>query len=331
MKSTKRRKVTKRGFDPRLAVLISTFAEEAASIVDAFAAKVGSDPAPAHVYHYTNDTGLRGILESGDLWLTDMFTLNDPSELAYGVSRALENLRARAGSSAFRMFSDNFIKVFEGSLRTSAHFFVCSFSMNGDELGQWRGYGDDGRGYALGFDGKMLEDAFIGADGVRRSTFTLTYDDDALGKLQDAVVASIVPFVDAPYRTKYPDRDLNPYMAKLSVQLAIYVLYSAIFFKHEAYRAEAEYRFLQMHRIDRAVRTMKYRGRPHTLVRYTTFDWKRRASEALREIVIGPAAELQTASHFIGDCLRAFHADPGSVRIVRSKIPYRGRTYDRPL
>jgi hypothetical protein len=33
---------------------------------------------PPIIYHYTNDAGLRGILESGKLWLTDIFDLNDP-------------------------------------------------------------------------------------------------------------------------------------------------------------------------------------------------------------------------------------------------------------
>jgi hypothetical protein len=38
---------------------------------------------PPIIYHYTNDAGLRGILESGKLWLTDIFNLNDPSELSH--------------------------------------------------------------------------------------------------------------------------------------------------------------------------------------------------------------------------------------------------------
>jgi Protein of unknown function (DUF2971) len=38
-------------------------------------------------------------------------------------------------------------------------FFALSFSATFDELGQWRAYADDGRGYALGFDTEKLEGA----------------------------------------------------------------------------------------------------------------------------------------------------------------------------
>jgi hypothetical protein len=40
-----------------------------------------SQEPPPIIYHYTSDAGLRGILETGQLWLTDIFSLNDPSEL----------------------------------------------------------------------------------------------------------------------------------------------------------------------------------------------------------------------------------------------------------
>ena len=36
---------------------------------------------PPIIHHYTDDNGLRGILKSGKLRLTDVFYLNDPSEL----------------------------------------------------------------------------------------------------------------------------------------------------------------------------------------------------------------------------------------------------------
>ena len=36
-----------------------------------------------------------------------------------------------------------------GHIEGIAHFFVCCFSQNGDELGQWRAYADDGRDLAF--------------------------------------------------------------------------------------------------------------------------------------------------------------------------------------
>src|SRR4051812_20793890 len=63
------------------------------------------DPPPT-IYHYTNDVGLRGILESGKLWLTDIFSLNDPSELSHGFSHAISILNDKAAGG------DRWISVF---------------------------------------------------------------------------------------------------------------------------------------------------------------------------------------------------------------------------
>ena len=59
---------------------LEKFDGEAEGVVQSFLATLEArEPSPL-IYHYTNDAGLRGILESGQLWLTDVFKLNDPSE-----------------------------------------------------------------------------------------------------------------------------------------------------------------------------------------------------------------------------------------------------------
>jgi hypothetical protein len=40
------------------------------------------------LYHYTNATGLRGIIESQKFWFTSYRHLNDPSELTHGMDIA---------------------------------------------------------------------------------------------------------------------------------------------------------------------------------------------------------------------------------------------------
>jgi hypothetical protein len=58
---------------------------------------------------------------------------------------------------------------------------------------------------------------------------------------------------------------------------------SVLFYKHEAYRNEQEYRFLQLHRGDVPAPDVKFRSRPYSLVRYREFDWKSVAAEAFHE------------------------------------------------
>lgn len=104
------------------------------------------------LHHYTNAAGLQGILASGHIWLSDTFRMNDPSEVEHGFSIATERLSNCA--TATRPETEYFARGFEaflsqGGVKASGHFFSASFSGDGDDLGQWRAYGDNGRGFAL--------------------------------------------------------------------------------------------------------------------------------------------------------------------------------------
>ena len=140
---------------------IIQFDAQAKQIAASFLTALESYQAAPIVYHYTNDVGLRGILESGRIWLTDIFSLNDPSALRHGLSRVVEILKQKAaiGPPECKLFAKQFGSLDE-ALHRSAHYFVCSFSEAGDDLGQWRAYADNGQGYALGFDTRALEEAF---------------------------------------------------------------------------------------------------------------------------------------------------------------------------
>jgi len=114
---------------------------------------------------------------------------------------------------------------------------------------------------------------------------------------------------------------INVYMAELQMLLTLHTLRTSLFFKHEAYINEQEYRFLQIHRGAQTPPEVKLKVRPYSLVRYREFDWKSVAATALKQIVIGPAADNEKAPQFARDCLRSFYH--GAVEITGSEIPYR--------
>ena len=177
---------------PDMQAALDALAKDSQQIVDNFLRQLDEEsPVPEIIYHYTNAAGLKGILESGILWLSDLTSLNDPSEIIYGFTRVLPILQDHVASihPAGQTFTKN-IKAFaeSGVLQKVAHFFVCSFSSKPDDLSQWRAYSDQAKGYALGFDGKLLEDAFIhhddGSPNPNRSTFPIRYDDTKLRQVQ---------------------------------------------------------------------------------------------------------------------------------------------------
>src|SRR6266436_3728636 len=89
---------------------LSEFDVTAGEIVNTFARTIESQKVPEVIYHYTNDAGLRGILETGRLWLSDIFSLNDPSELRHGLSHAVNilNNEAESGPPEAKLFAKQF-------------------------------------------------------------------------------------------------------------------------------------------------------------------------------------------------------------------------------
>src|SRR5258708_4976630 len=183
------------------------FDKESEEILRSFFEPINSSEPPPIIYHYTNGDGLRGILETGRLWLSDTFTLNDPSELQHGVSLAVRILKKNVAngpkeSKKFARFFEDFFKS-ESNMKR-ANYFICSFSSRGNDLAQWRAYANNGRGYALGFDAKRLQMAFekhgcdipalpAQAPGINRKkrvpgTFPITYSDHKLAKIHTKII-----------------------------------------------------------------------------------------------------------------------------------------------
>jgi len=288
-----------------------------------------SEEAPQLIYHYTDDKGLKGVLESGCFWLTDVFSLNDPSEMAHGFTQAIKVLNAStaAGPPESKIFARRFEAfALEGAIQKIAHFFVCSFSAHKEDLGQWRAYADDGRGYALVFDGKTLAEEFFGQTVEARfsnGTFRVLYDDAQLCAIYKQIIDSMFDLISLPWKRGLPKDVTNAYMGELEFWLTYHVLQAILFFKHEAYSNELEYRFLQIFRAD-SEPEVKFRQRPYSLVRYREFDWKKKVPLALRKIMVGPAADRKIAAEFARSCIRSFHTGhEGDTEVVHSEIPYR--------
>lgn len=299
---------------PNVQKAIDQFQIEADQILQPFVDKLKEKTPPPIIYHYTGDLGLRGILETGQLWLTDVFSLNDPSELNHGFSFLLKALMNKAASPDAQNFAQGLVEFSKRvGIRQSGNYFVCSFSESRDDLGQWRAYADNGRGYVLGFGTTELETAFT-KDGqpAYAQASPLTYDDALLEDIHGQIVEKLFQLTSLPCSTAV--------QAEWYTFRTLKALNAGLYFKHEAYSNEREYRFLEAHPIDQPVPGVKIRYRPYSLIRYREFNWRQLAPGALKQIVIGPAADRQKAHQFARDCLRFFHSR--TVQMSRSDIPY---------
>jgi hypothetical protein len=112
---------------------------------------------PYAVYHYTDTSGLKGILESGHLRALDVAYLDGSREIGYTYGLFREHLRKRWRSND--QLVGDFCLQAELALdpkRWSRNLFVACFAENGDALTQWRTHGTDGA-YAIGLRTGVLE------------------------------------------------------------------------------------------------------------------------------------------------------------------------------
>lgn len=111
---------------------------------------------PETVYHYTDAAGLEGTLKSNLLWLTDYRFLNDATEFTFS-NHILEEIIDKSVQEADSNMNA-FYKMIQKRMKSNGdqYGFVYSLSAEKDDLSQWRGYANDGRGFTIGLDGATI-------------------------------------------------------------------------------------------------------------------------------------------------------------------------------
>jgi hypothetical protein len=113
-------------------------------------------PPPEHLFHYTDLEGVKGIFTSRTLWMSKFTASNDISEILL----AIEHFQTFVARKASELTEEegNFLRQAADQLEGFRRTNVClaSFCEQHDLLSQWRSYGNDGRGIALGFNSSKL-------------------------------------------------------------------------------------------------------------------------------------------------------------------------------
>ena len=285
------------------------------------------------VYHYTNAVGLTGILESNELWLTDIGHLNDPSEFTICRSIADDALRDEMaqGDPETAIFCQEMLSGLDRARRVFP-MFVGSFSKIGDNLGQWRAYADDGHGFCLGISERVFAHTDTDIDPLKNPVvIQISYD---LSRAEDELRESIrqaTSKINNPQVRAFCQKSSEVrenFLRRLSAELGKHVYFHCVNFKHPAYSAEEEVRLLLINEAEKLLPFVKTRQRGDEIVPYIPYQ----CSPALRDegvvsiIRLGPAAFRTTEDGLIQ--LLNSNGYPMSgvttcVPIERSEIPYR--------
>ncbi|MGZ9720292.1 DUF2971 domain-containing protein [Rhizobium miluonense] len=290
-----------------------------------------ADEVTGSLYHFTDERGLRGIIEGESFWCTDYRHLNDPTELFHGVDAAISLAKSlpwpRTAQTA--EFLDVLLDLFKSENLAAGHlrFFICSFSEHRDYLDQWRAYGDNGRGFAIGLSPKLFAvEERIGPANERVFVGPVRYEPKAVRRryaqsLQHAL-DTIVAAAESEWFRQLPQPARLLFYREISLELAATAwIWNSLTSKHDAYQAEHEVRLVMLGTPDALNPYIKARTRGTETIPYVPYRMPLKEDGSLMEIVIGPTAD-NDAERRIKEMLRHLKVE-GDVRIIRSTIPYR--------
>lgn len=101
-----------------------------------------AEPSPPTIFHYTSSSSLISIVTNNELWLSDSAFLNDRKEIEHGRLIARQQLDAAINSGhdiEVTAMLETTSLLFEEKHDPIA--YLACFSLEADELSQWRGYG----------------------------------------------------------------------------------------------------------------------------------------------------------------------------------------------
>ncbi len=277
--------------------------------------------APEHSYVDTAGGQPSAALRS--IWATAAPYLNDAVEFKHGQSVLSDACaRARSGFDAEQAEVANLLQDAIAQTEGLDVFCAC-FSADGDHLGQWRGYGDNGRGCALGFDLRDLR------DGINGLCCWLVYGDGAHGRAQNAIADRLVTqLVSELARLRPREREAQEDYDG-SVLAALFRLLPSVFllFKDYSFRDELEYRVVYSDAV--APRPIVsgpggpsrcFRASGPAVVPFVKLDFEAGAMAPLREIRLGPASQFGVNPRSLEFLLE--RCGLPDVQVKRSAIPF---------
>jgi len=258
------------------------------------------------LYHYTNEAGLKGILRSERLWCFSHLHQTDRSEFAYSLDVAREVLQEVGRSEDW--FEKHFALclldlVNSNSFTDTFEFYLFSVSRHRDDPQQWSTFGDEGKGFAIGFapalfrgDKKELspvasENAFVGK---------VLYGEKAIRAKHSYTIGQAAK-ITSKFGHEHPElvRQVRPstYLSAMAKELlADQMIWNCLTGKHKKYEGEQETRFVIMGVIARFNELRKNFNKKC----YVEHPLPLKAPNNIVEILVGPGASADTEKRLDG-------------------------------
>ncbi len=210
---------------------------------------------PRVLYHYCSLATFKNILDNKAIWLSDIRKSNDSMELQWIMEQCqqyilkawVDYVKGVQNEHGMDVVTSKHFEQFEEWYRLMRNYdaemdtrnWAFCLSKKGDDLGQWRGYADDGQGVALGFNTASLSSINLIGDKIRSTSENFAFD---RVKYTKAEVEHL--FLDVAELSKIC-ADMSPDQALQYVKRAVGLSYMLTpFYKSYKFKAEEEWRIV---------------------------------------------------------------------------------------
>lgn len=266
------------------------------------------------LHHYTSGPGLLGILAgTGALWASDVYSLNDASEVSHAFTLLKSAIHNSFKSDSERL--ENAVEPINEFLdrysRSSVH--VTCFSAVADSLTQWRGYCPPGFGYSIGFDGDNLREVAAGQGfALEKCIYELTDQNQIAHAFLQSLRQGLYPYTSGSTSLE------NCLSVCIPILMSQFLLIAPRM-KHPSFKNEEEWRLIG--RVNTDDDRLQLRPGKSMLVRYLPVQLNLSpTSELLWNICVGPTPHPELAMRPLSHFFRKLQLRNG---ITRSFVPYR--------
>ncbi|HBB29910.1 MAG TPA: hypothetical protein DC000_11840 [Clostridiales bacterium] len=268
------------------------------------------------LYHYCSLKNFYNIMESRKIWLNDALQTNDSAEMKLVISKLIKILKDKIDMKEIDL--ENFFNQFENVYSSIiSNFFkphIACFSDDGDMLNQWRCYGNNGQGIAIGFNLDYFEN-IKNYDSDRDFIIErVIYSDEEQEQLLLNTVFELLDKKDKFF-------NINN-MNYLSLVGKIFKL--GQIFKNSSFEYEKEIRLIHGNSEMAAEPDMfKYRATEDNIVSYleVPLDIKNVDKKAINEVIIGPKCKI-TQENLRYFCFNYYELFDVDFKIKKSKSTY---------
>ena len=282
------------------------------------------------VYHYCSLDSFNSILKHRSLRLTNILKSNDSMEISWicryyeaEFKKAYKNtsdlFKACISPERFRGYVKLFADEFFDENYADFRYYVTCFSYQNDLLSQWRGYADDGRGTAIGFDLDVLKEIATVSPEISKpsivSLHKISYSEAEQREVVHQVVNELVTEIEEVLQRGKKNREGSEKVQDYKLELIETVMgcfekkflklfQESVYMKNPFFREESEIRLCEFSpkqflmgrevklSLGARLHNYSYYVRENQLISYVDFDFSDCFEQLIKEVVIGPKCQM---------------------------------------